>query len=285
MNTPASLERIEQLRGMDEFKALAQRLKRVSDNKRNLPMSRIQLPNYLFIEAPGCGVTTHIRMLTDLLQELGLMRFEGDRKYFEWVLGLDAFEKGGAFEGLLDRINLMAGFHSSYRGVVGLEIDGWQKKAESAEFTRLMDLVEDKLGEILFVFIVQPAGEEDPADLIRCLSAVMPLEVVHCPLPSPGDMALYLGDFLRRRHFRVSLGALEALKGMMPKLIAAKAFDGFQTLDNLADEIVYRYCAAEERRDSQLIGPKDLAFIAEPGGYIDRLSVREERPARRQIGF
>ena len=64
------MERIEQLRGLEELKALARRLWQVAENKRALPMTRVQLPNYLFIEAPGCGVTTHIRMITDLLQEL-----------------------------------------------------------------------------------------------------------------------------------------------------------------------------------------------------------------------
>ncbi|MBQ2675112.1 MAG: hypothetical protein IJG07_10615 [Prevotella sp.] len=271
---------------MEEFKALGHRLQRVAENKRNLPMSQIQLPNYLFIEAPGCGVTTHIRMITDLLQELRLIPFEGDRRYFEWVLDENAFkEKGGGFERLLDEITVMAGFHSHFKGVIGLEIDAWQDKADSDEFTRLLDLADDCLGQILFIFTVQIRDNGDPDALIRRLSAEMPLEVVHCPLPSTDNMALYLGDFLRRRHFRVSLATIERLKVLLPELTKAKAFDGFQTLDNLADEIVYRFCASGDRNEDQLIEPDDLQFIDEPDGYVDRLSNRGSKKRHRSIGF
>jgi len=286
MLTPKSLDRIEQLRGMEEFKALGHRLQRVAENKRSLPMSQIQLPNYLFIEAPGCGVTTHIRMITDLLQELRLIPFEGDRRYFEWVLDENAFkEKGGSFERLLDEITVMAGFHSHFKGVVGLEIDAWQDRADADEFTRLLDLADDCLGQILFIFTVQMRDKGDPDGLIRRLSAEMPLEVIHCPLPSTDDMALYLGDFLRRRHFRVSLATIERLKALLPELTKAKAFDGFQTLDNLADEIVYQFCASEDRSESQLIEPEDIEFIGAPGGYIKRLTSKGGKSRRRPIGF
>jgi len=286
MLTPKSLERIEQLRGTEEFKALGRRLLHVAENKRSLPMSQIQLPNYLFIEAPGCGVTTHIRMLTELLQELKLIPFEGDRRYFEWVLDENAFkEKGGSFERLLDEITVMAGFHSHFKGVIGLEIDAWQDRADADEFTRLLDLADDCLGQILFIFTVQMRDKGDPDALIRRLSAEMPLEVIHCPLPSSDDMALYLGDFLRRRRFRVSLATIERLKALMPKLVEAKAFDGFQTLDNLADEIVYQYCAAENRSENQMIEPEDIAFIDAPNGYIDRLTARGGKSRRKPIGF
>ena len=286
MPTPKSLNRIGQLRGLEEFKALARRLQFVAENKRKLPMSRIQLPNYLFIEAPGCGVTTHIRMITDLLQELRLIPFEGDRRCFEWVLDESAFrEKDGGFQRLLDEITIMAGFHSAFKGVIGLELDDWQDRADAAEFTRLMDLAEDRLGQILFIFTVEMRPQGDPDALIRRLSSEMPLEVVHCPLPSTDDLALSLGDFLRQRHFRVSLATIERLQALLPELARARAFDGFQTLDNLADEIVYRFCASGERGGSQLIEPEDVAFIAEPGGYIDRLSSRSGRSRRKPIGF
>ena len=284
MNNPA-LERIKQLRGMDEFKSLAKRLQRVAENKRNLPTSRIQLPNYLFIEAPGCGVTTHIRMITELLHELRLTPFEGDRKYFEWVLDANAFEKNGAFERLLDEITVMAGFHSNFKGVIGLEIEAWQNRSDSNSFTRLLDLAADCLGQIVFIFTVQMQKKGDPSELIRRMSAEMPLEVIHCPLPSADDMALYLSDFLLRRRFRVALATVEEFKALMPKLISVKAFDGFQTLDNLADEIVYHYCASSDRNTDMLILPDDIQFILKSGGYLDRLTNKESMRKHKTIGF
>ena len=284
-----SLERIRQLRGMDEFKALAERLMHVAENKARHPMSRIQLPNYLFIEAPGCGVTTHIRMLTDLLYELNLTPFEGERRCFEWVLDRNAFSdeasvSGNAFDQLLKEMLAMAGFHESFCGVIGLEMDDWQRCANSRELTRLFDLVDDRMGQIVFVFVVQQQENGDPDALIHRISAEMPLEVVHCPLPSADDMAQYLADFLRRRHFSVAPGTAEAIRAFIPALMKTDVFDGFQTLDNLADEIVYRFCAGSVRADVE-IGPEDVAFVCQPGGYIDRLSKRTGKKRNRPIGF
>ena len=280
-----ALERIEQLRGMEEFKALARRLRLVADNKGRLPMSRIRLPNYLFIEAPGCGVTTQLRLLTDLLEELRLTPFEGDRRCFGWVLDKNAFQPGGAFERLLDELYRMAGFHRQFKGVLGLEIDAWVDRPDAPELERLLALTDDVFGQVLFIFVVQARDDAMPEGLIQRLSADMPLEVVRCPLPGADDMAYYLSDFLLRRRFRVTVETVERLKAMMPALMAAEAFDGFQTLDNLADEIVYRFCAAEPRESDALVRPGDVAFIAEPGGYIDRLTRRNTRGSRRAIGF
>ena len=61
-------EDIMSLRGFDEFKALAGRLSQLAANRRSLPEANIRVPNFLFVEAPGAGVTTQIRLLTRLLQ-------------------------------------------------------------------------------------------------------------------------------------------------------------------------------------------------------------------------
>ena len=100
-------EDIMSLRGFDEFKALAGRLSQLAANRRSLPEANIRVPNFLFVEAPGAGVTTQIRLLTRLLQETRLMRFTGEKRFFEWVLGEDAFEPGGGFDRLLRQVNAL----------------------------------------------------------------------------------------------------------------------------------------------------------------------------------
>ena len=109
-------ETIMNLRGYDEFKALAKRLCQLAQRRRELSGVRAPLPNFLFVEAPGAGVTTQLKLLTRLLMELKLMRFAGERRFFEWTLDRDAFEKGGSFDRLLQETAAMAGFYSQFRG-------------------------------------------------------------------------------------------------------------------------------------------------------------------------
>ena len=43
------------LRGMEEFKALARRLKLLGENRRRLKLENVLIPHYLFTEAAGSG--------------------------------------------------------------------------------------------------------------------------------------------------------------------------------------------------------------------------------------
>ena len=75
-------EDIMALRGYEEFKALAQRLNQLAESRKSLSGTRIPVPNFLFVEAPGAGVTTQLRLLTRLLMERRLMRFMGEKRFF-----------------------------------------------------------------------------------------------------------------------------------------------------------------------------------------------------------
>ena len=279
-----AIEDIRSIHGMEEFKALAARLAQVADNRRKLTGARIQLPNYLFAVAPGCGVTTRIRQLTRLLDDLHLIRFEGDRKYFEWVLDSAAFKENGGFDRLLDQIRLVAGFRNSFYGVIGLDIEAWVRNADSPDLSRLMDFAEDMLGQITIVFVVNLHDADALAPIARRISQAMPLEIIRIEMPNAEELVQCLTDFLRKRGFSVRTSAKEYFLSIMPELIRDEQFDGFQTLENLADEIVYRYCSGEIN-DSIYLDRSDVAFISAPDGYINRIRGGAGSKVRRQIGF
>lgn len=281
-----AMKEIQLIYGMDEFKSLALKLKRVADNQKKLGGTRIQLPNYLFAVAPGCGVTTRIRQLTRLLDELHLIHFEGDRKYFEWVLDASAFENGGSFDRLLDQVQFMAGFRRNFYGVIGLDVEAWVGRADSPKLSRLMDFAEDMIGQIMIVFVVNQHSIKELTEITRRISQATPLEVIHIDLPKTNELVKCLSDFLKKRGFVVQPSAKKYFSSIMPDLAKANQFDGFQTLSNLADEIVYRYCSGE-RADSVYLAESDVSFIGEPGGYLERFRGHNagKRGSERRIGF
>ena len=282
----SAMKEIQSIYGMEEFKLLAMKLKQVADNQRKLSGARIQLPNYLFAVAPGCGVTTRIRQFSRLLDELHLIRYEGDRKYFEWMLDDSAFKNGGNFDRLLDQIRFVAGFRRNFYGIIGVDVDAWVEHADSPELMRLVDFAEDMMGQILIVFIVALREESKLQPIIRRISHEMPLEVIRIAMPGIEELVQCLSDFLKQRGFIVRSSAKEYFQRIMPQLIRSKQFDGFQSLDNLADEIVYHYCSGEIT-DSVYLTEKDVCFIEENGGYIERLTAKGNtgNEETRRIGF
>ena len=278
---------IMDLRGFEEFKDLAKRLCQLSESRRTLQGTHVRVPNFLFAEAPGAGVTTQIRLLTRLLMEQRLIRFMGEKRCFEWVLDEHAFEQGGSFDRLLMEVNAAAGFYSQFRGVIGIELDRWVKRADDPKLTRLTDFVSDMFGQIVFVFVVEKQADDKLAALHRVLSAATPVMLVHCPLPGAREMAAYLTDFLSQRGFGATQEAVAAMEGFMPELMRTRGFDGLQTVSNLADEIVFRACTglspAGEFSGQALVRPEDLAFVTQSGGFIDRFGKDDRQHSR--IGF
>ena len=282
------------LRGYDEFKELAKRLKQLGENRRNLSGVQIRMTNFLFAEAPGAGVTTQLRLLTRLLAEQKLTPFMGEKRFFEWILNENAFERGGSFDRLLAETDAAAGFYSRFCGVVGLELDTWSKKPRHPGFRRLLDFVEDMYGQIVFVFVTEEQNEDRLTELHQVLNEATPVELVHCPLPSADDMAQYLLDFLWARGFAATQEAKSEIEAFMPRLIQIDRFDGMQTMSILADEIVFRVCSSAPDSDASsedgqemtgimpLVQARHLSFIAGEGGYIDR---RMRRRQHRLIGF
>lgn len=269
----AAYQKIMALRGMTEFKELAERMRTLAENRRKLSTARLQLPNFVFASDPGCGVTTHLKLFTQLLYELNLQRFEGDRRCFEAILDHNAF-KDGNFDALLGKLRDQAGFYRHFCGVVGIEIDDWVDDFFADELDRLLQFADDVFGQVLLVFEVGLRSDEQLAGLVKRLSLQMPLEVVRFPLPSAEELCQYLRDFLIRRGFEVPEETTQKLREVMPELMCVYGFDGFQTLDNMADEIIYHY-VSRTPVSGRIIPADALNFLKNEGGYLERLSHRK----------
>ena len=290
-------EAIMNLRGYEELKALAKRLLKLAENRKSLSGTQIRVPNFLFVEDPGAGVTTQLKLLTRLLMELKLMRFIGERRFFEWALDGDAFEKGGSFDRLLQETAAMAGFYSQFRGVIGVELGEWSSWPQHPGFRRLLDFAADMYGRITFVFVTEERDEEKLARLHRALNEATSIEMVRCPLPKAEDMTQYLLDFLWDRGFAAAPEAEAAIAEFMPALMKTEGFDGMQTMSILADEIVFQACSSDggvrlaaataDGKESvqavPVVRAEHLSFITEEQGYISRHARRPVQP--RRIGF
>ena len=265
--------RILRQRGNEEFKALSKRLRCVAKNCDRLGIDSILIPNFIFAEAPGSGVTTHLRMLAQLLDELKLFSFQGEKQVIEQVLdyGMDP---------ILKAVRDAAGMHSCFRGIIGIEVGrSWQEDDWVVE--KLIDFARDKRGDLLFVFIVPIENGDAPGTFARQLALSLPVEIIRFPRLSEEDLVHYTEDFLWRRGFDLSDEAREYLIPTMGRLREVKGFDGLQTLEHLADLLVFQAAATVELKE-RVITKNVLRNLLEDR-YLKQLrpAVKEER----RIGF
>lgn len=77
--------------GAEEFKALAEELAAVAPRIRQTGARRAFLSqHYLFAIGEGCGLTTALERLADLVESLGLYTFPGKKRTMETALDAPA---------------------------------------------------------------------------------------------------------------------------------------------------------------------------------------------------
>lgn len=272
---------IEQLCGMDEFKAFARKLVHCAHNMEKTSIRALSLPNLIFATVPGCGVTLHIRLLTDLVEQLRLMPLVGDERFFEWTI--DQSEE--SFDRLLKRIRRAAGFYGQFRGVVGLDISRVSDKTDAVPaMERLMEYVDATQGMILFVFIIPlDTSEQSRRQLLAGFSDKTPVELIRMPFPDDRAVLDYVCGELSKRGFAVAPEAGDIIRSEVTQMIRTPGFEGYQTLQNLTDEIVWRKVSGE-RGGSVDLTAEDVRFIRSANGSHTMLSLNN-RLNRRVVGF
>lgn len=272
------MEQINDLPGMDEFKALCRRLQLAAEKAHSALQGRIPLPNLIFAAAPGCGTTLHIRLLAELLKALKLLQFTGEEECFEWLL--EAEDKG--FERFLRRVQTAGGFYGQFRGVIGLDVSELLDGNDAYHIMdRLMEYVDARQGKILFAFVIpEHSSERTIRQLIGRFASISPVELVRMPFPAV-EARQYLVSQLEKRGYAIAPDAVAVLEEAVSRLSTTEEFEGYQTLLSLMEEIIWHKVSHEGAVDA--INAADLAFIFAEDGYYSQFNAFAHR--RRIVGF
>lgn len=281
MRTEEILQQIDSLPGMEEFKALCRRIHTASENASRLLLEKAPLPNLIFAAAPGCGITLHIRLLAELLKSLRLLQFTGEEEYFEWALT----DNEKSFDRFLLRVKKAGGFYGQFRGVIGLDISEMISRDEPLpEMGRLMEYVDARQGKIVFAFIIpEDASERTIRQLLGQFASITPAELVRMPFPAQ-EARMFVAEKLRSRGYRLTEGASRLLQEAVACLSATEEFEGYQTLNNLTDDVIWRKLSSGAMKDTTIC-KADLAFIFAEDGYCSQLNAYSHRLNKRRVGF
>ena len=276
---PESLEKIYALAGMDELKAFAGRLTTAARNieKLNLPAGSLPLPSLIFFAPPGIGISLHLRLLTGLIEELRLLPFEGDEKCFEWVIT----PKKESFDRFLLRVKHATGFYSSFRGIIGVHFtEALFQNEDDMSLRRLMEYVDANQGKILFVFIPDENMSRDLQQrLLGLFVSRTPCDVIHMSVPNADELGDYALKRLKAKGFSVKPDAEKEIRGIVTVLRETELFEGYQTLNNLVDELIWRKLSLNENCGED-ISQSDIDFV-----YLKREYAEKLKKNRSSIGF
>lgn len=274
---------IQALWGMEEFKAFADKLVLTAENAARQRILYPPLPNLIFAINPGVGVTKHLHLLTGLLKGQKLMRFSGEQDFFEMTFR----DPEADFERVLNSIKIAAGFYGSFRGVVGLDFSWlFRDKQPFKGLEKLKEFIDYQYGRILFVFIIPLDAEQRMVDdFIYQFTSYSPIELIHMPFPETKDVMAFIHARLSERNFKTTPDADKLLTRAVDDLRTDGSFEGFQTLNNLIDAIVWNKLSRRSE-DAETLTAADLTWIYEEDKLLGLVrSKLRSGPYPRRIGF
>ncbi|MFX4263556.1 hypothetical protein ACOBQJ_15325 [Pelotomaculum propionicicum] len=279
-----ALDRIRNLKGMEELKQLIDEWQVVSQNLNRLPGStRVKLPNCLLATQSGSGITKVLGLVAQFLEEAGLFEFVGDIKYFEFVLDRPAdADSFPSFTRLMEYIQAAAGFRGTYRGLACIDISEWAENPHDVRFIRFLEYVSDINDRILFIFNIPLLDEKRIEEIDAVLLSYLRIRRLKLTFPESEALFRHVDEVLREKGFSLAEEAGALLKKTIASAREMPGFDGYNTLNQMVDEIIYDKCCSSILYDN-IIAVKDLGHFS-PGGYwLSQLNKYKALP--KKMGF
>ncbi len=281
---PPALNRIRGLQGMEELKQLIEEWQVVSQNLNRLPGNTwIKLPNCLLATQSGSGITRVLGLVAQFLEEARLFEFVGDIRYFEFVLDRPADpDSFPAFIRLMEYIQVAAGFRGTYRGIACIDISEWADDPRDVRFIRFLEFAADINDQILFFFSIPLLDEKKIEEVDAVLLSYLRIHRLKLTFPASELLFRHVDERLREKGFKLEKRAGVMLKKIITSAREMPGFDGYKTLNQMVDEIIYEKCCDSILNDN-IIAAKDLGLFSPDGYWLRQLNRGKALP--RKMGF
>jgi hypothetical protein len=262
---------IMRLQGLDEFKDMVKRLKNFQQNKEKYSISDVSLPNYFWIAKRGGGISTCLNALAEYLYNTKVIEFTGNVKFFEYRL---AYIAPNEFFSELTRLNNtiseIAGHHRFFRGIACINIGEWVQRTNEYHFLRFLDYIANKNDKILVILFIHSDNKREVENIESSLSSRIRFETLWLRFPDAEELVEFIeGKYFKPHDFYLSGGAKNLLKDSIDDLIGGQQFNGFMTIKQLSNDILYNLLTSSiENRE---ISKEMLLGFARDSAYIKRI--------------
>lgn len=236
------LERIENLVGADEFKALARELSAVAPfAKKSNSLGCIINQNYLFAINAGYGLTTVLSLFAGLLGELGLRKL-GEQSIAELAVPYKGSEKEEeVFGGLRDLFNKLSDkFSPNNQLLVCLDLSEWMTNINNRALRSFIREMNKKASTFVLVYRIPCVNVETLDRVKEGITDMAFLRAVSFPPLSQDQLRLYAESKLKEQSFTLSD---EAWAFFDEKIFQEKRdgkFYGFSTVEKVVSEMLYQ---------------------------------------------
>ncbi len=239
-----NFDAIMSLLGVDSIKALVKKWDVLSENLRGSSTNpALILPDLLWVMNSGVGRTNLLRLLAEYLHSKGnLVDFYGNVKYFEFLLNYARpSEPFGELQRLVDEAHNAAGFRSTFRGIVCVDISEWLERYKEKHFVSFLELLSSHREDWLIILSIPEGKEEKIASLYSFLSLYLRLERVDVKLPDSDALLEYVCRKLSLHGLQLEEKSSTQLRATIEQLRSNRSFEGFKSLDMLCQDIVYEH--------------------------------------------
>ncbi|MBR6790244.1 MAG: AAA family ATPase [Oscillospiraceae bacterium] len=226
----AVMEKIENLLGAEDFKVLAREITSVAPQiHRYHTEESFARRCYLFAIGSGCGLTTCLGLLTDLIGEQKLFEFSGKRRVVEVPPEMD-------LKDMLKEVD----DRGLVRQMVCFDLSHWMEKIHTSEFRHFLHKLRDIAGTQLFAFRIPFVDELTRAKVVSALTDVLTVQEVVIPTFTNAELRAYAERLLGEKGFTMEEDAWIQFEA---RLVAEKSdghFYGLETVQKVVDEFLYQ---------------------------------------------
>ncbi len=244
---------------------------------------QLRLPAMLWYTKAGVGITRLLELLCDFLEEKGnLLSFSGDVPFFEH--SLDYCGEGKPFTSftrLVEALQSAAGFRNRFVGVIRIDVEQWVEHFTEDYFIDFTEFV-CELARTNLVILSIESCRADSERFEAFLSVCMRICVVEFTSPSPAAYLSFLTEFFAEKRITITPEAEKILLASIERLTENPYFDGYKTVENLAEDIIYnRFSSCNP---NPLLDADAVADFSSESEYISR-RIKSSPKTVRKIGF
>jgi hypothetical protein len=271
-NTNKISDIVAQLKGVDEFKEMLQRLETLRLKKEENATLDIKLPNQLWIARRGGGISTCVNILAEYLHESKLMNFTGNVKCLDftpnYVPSQHPFREDTKLQ---SAITHAAGFNRYFRGVVSIELNSWINHTDEQHFNTFLEYIKSINDKILVIFYIHTNEEKNVETVESALCSSLLCETIYLSFPNADDLVeLIDSSLLQSCNLQLADDAKMLIKSSIETMKTGNHFNGFKTIKQMVDNIAYKHGTTSSTKDTTITA-KMISEFSNDSKYIKRI--------------
>ncbi len=239
---PSVMDQIRHMQGARQFIALCENIQKMAPLlcQRSL-QSVLTSISYIFSIDPGCGHSSALKLLSQLLNQEGLLTSR------DAPVEMKLAAESGQNKPLEEAAQKLTRCKNK---VVSLDISNWCDKVTSPDFRDFLLKLRGNSASVVYVFRLPYLEHSVLADIETALADVMRVQtVVFSPLTAE-ELELISRELLEARGFRAAEDAWDQFQHRLAEEKSDGRFYGIKTAENIVDDMIFLKLQAILRGDS-----------------------------------